>query len=121
LLRGVRGATTVDANDKDQIVARVTELLKVIVNENGIDTEDLAAVIFSSTPDLNTAFPAVAARAIGWSEVPLFGTQEIENPDGVPLCVRVLLLWNTEKNQKQIKHLYLHKAAVLRRDLAKAE
>jgi chorismate mutase len=117
LLRGVRGATTVEENQQQQIMERVSELLAAMAAENGINTEDIAAIIFSSTPDLNAAFPATAARAMGWSEVPLFGTQEIENPTGVPRCIRVLLLWNTDKSQKDIKHVYLHDAAVLRQDI----
>jgi chorismate mutase len=87
--------------------------------ENGIAEVDIGAVIFSSTPDLDAAFPAAAARAIGWSDVPLFGTQEIANPNGVARCIRVLILWNTARGQKEIRHIYLHGAAVLRPDLAK--
>jgi len=117
LLRGVRGATTVDVNEQEQILDRVTELLTLLVADNDIQCEDIAAVIFSSTPDLNAAFPAKAARGIGWSEVPLFGTQEIENPDGMPMCIRVLLLWNTAKDQRAVKHAYLRGAALLRQDL----
>lgn len=119
MLRGVRGATTVEANDKDQISRRTAELIGTMAAENGIAEGDIGAVIFSSTPDLDAAFPAAAARAMGWSEVPLFGTQEIANPDGVARCIRVLILWNTDKGQKEIRHIYLHGATVLRQDLAK--
>lgn len=119
MLRGVRGATTVEANDKEQISRRTAELIGTMAAENGIAEGDIGAVIFSSTPDLDAAFPAAAARAMGWSEVPLFGTQEIANPDGVVRCIRVLILWNTDKGQKEINHIYLHGATVLRQDLAK--
>ncbi len=119
MLRGVRGATTVADNSSDEIRMKVAEMLQAIVSENQIDIQDIGAVIFSSTPDLNCAFPAIGARDIGWSQVPLFGTQEIDNPQGVPSCVRVLILWNTDKDQAQIRHVYLHQAAVLRPDLAK--
>lgn len=119
MLRGVRGATTVTQNNKQEIFEKTAELLQMLVNENKIATEDIGAVIFSSTTDLNSAFPAAAARKLGWSEVPLFGTQEIDNPDGVALCVRVLILWNTDVAQKNIKHVYLGQAAVLRPDIAK--
>jgi chorismate mutase len=119
MLRGVRGATTVEANDREQISRRTAELLGKLAAENGIVSGDIGAVIFSSTPDLDAAFPAAAARAIGWSEVPLFGTQEIANPDAVARCIRVLILWNTAKGQKEIRHIYLHGAAVLRPDHAK--
>lgn len=117
MLRGVRGATTVERNEREEIFANVAELLALIVEENKIDIEDIGAVIFSSTPDINAAFPAAGARAMGWSEVPLFGTLEIDNPEGVARCIRVLILWNTEVPQKEIKHLYLKGASVLRRDL----
>jgi len=119
MLRGVRGATTVEANDREEISRRTAELLGKMAAENGIAEVDIGAVIFSSTPDLDAAFPAAAARAIGWSDVPLFGTQEIANPSGVARCIRVLILWNTARGQKEIRHIYLHGAAVLRPDLAK--
>lgn len=117
MLRGVRGATTVEGNDLQAIITRVAELLNVLQVQNEINLEDIGAVIFSSTPDLTAAFPAAAARRIGWDDVPLFGTQEIDNPHGVPKCVRILILWNTTRGQSAIKHSYLHGAAVLRPDL----
>lgn len=119
MLRGVRGATTVEDNEPNQIRERVQEMLSALTKANDIDTIDIAAAIFSTTPDLNSAFPATGARALGWTEVPLFGTQEIDNPSAVSKCVRVLLLWNTERPQSQITHLYLHNAAILRPDLSK--
>ncbi len=119
MLRGVRGATTVEANDRDGILRRTGELIAALAAENGIACEDIGAVIFSSTPDLDAAFPAAAARAMGWTDVPLFGTQEIDSPAGPDRCIRVLILWNTDKGQRDIRHIYLHGAAVLRQDLAK--
>lgn len=119
MLRGVRGATTVEQNDREQILSRTAELLTELTIKNTINAEDIGAVIFSSTPDLPIAFPAAAARRIGWDSVPLFGTQEIDNPDGVPLCIRVLILLNTDLAQADIHHLYLHNAARLRPDLAR--
>jgi chorismate mutase len=121
LLRGIRGATTVEQNDREHILSRTAELLTELININRIQTEDIGAVIFASTPDLPAAFPAAAARRIGWDSVPLFGTQEIDNPDGVPLCIRVLILWNTDMPQAAIRHAYLHEAARLRPDLAVQE
>ena len=117
MLRGVRGATTVEVNEAGPIIERVGELLLAMMRENKMDLEDIGAVIFSSTPDLNSAFPAVGARKIGWNEVPLFGTQEIENPNGLPLCIRALILWNTDRSQKEIHHVYLHGAVGLRPDV----
>lgn len=120
MLRGVRGATTVDQNEREQILSRTAELLTELIQANSIQTEDIGAVIFASTPDLPAAFPAAAARQLGWDTVPLFGTQEIDNPDGVPLCIRALILLNTDLPQAAIHHVYLHNAAKLRPDLAKA-
>ncbi|WP_312337689.1 chorismate mutase [Anaerospora hongkongensis] len=117
MLRGVRGATTVENNDKEEILAAVDELLKSLIQENDIQVQDIGAVIFSSTPDIDIVFPAAGARKIGWTEVPLFGTQEIDCPTGIPRCIRVLILWNTEFSQPSIKHLYLRNAKVLRPDI----
>jgi len=117
LLRGIRGAITVDVNEQKEITERVIELLTAVQEANKFALEDIAAVIFSSTPDLNAAFPAAAARAIGWAEVPLFGTQEIEHPQGLALCVRVLILWNTDRSAKEIRHIYLRGARTLRVDI----
>lgn len=117
LLRGIRGAITVDKNESIEIVERVAELLVAIKQANTFEIDDIGAVIFSSTPDINSTFPAIAARNLGWTEVPLFGTQEIDSPNGVPRCVRVLILLNTELSQKAIKHIYLRDAVVLRQDI----
>ncbi|MBP2650702.1 MAG: chorismate mutase [Firmicutes bacterium] len=117
MLRGIRGAITVDVNEQKEITERVIELLTAVQEANKFALEDIAAVIFSSTPDLNAAFPAAAARAIGWAEVPLFGTQEIEHPQGLALCVRVLILWNTDRSAKEIRHIYLRGARTLRVDI----
>lgn len=119
MVRGIRGATTVEENSRGEIIERVSELLISIEDANKFETADIAAVIFSSTPDINSTFPAVAARKIGWTEVPLFGTQEIENPEGLQRCIRVLILWNTDLPQSLIKHIYLRGAVILRQDIAK--
>jgi chorismate mutase len=120
VLRGVRGATTVERNDRIEIMEAVSELLFALQSANGIETGDIGAIIFSSTSDVNSAFPAAAARSIGWLDVPLFGTQEIDNPDdGVSRCIRVLVLWNTDLSQQEIRHVYLRGAVILRPDAAK--
>ena len=119
LVRGIRGAITVDKNEPTEIIVRTRELLVTMVKANHIQTEDIASVTFSSTADLNSAFPAVAARNLGWTEVPLFGTLEIDSPNGLPMCVRVLILLNTELPQSEIIHSYLRGAAVLRQDYMK--
>ncbi|MEG6585857.1 chorismate mutase [Dendrosporobacter sp. 1207_IL3150] len=121
VLRGVRGAITVESNNSTMICESVVELLTSMVTANNIETEDIGAVIFSSTSDLNSAFPAVGARSLGWNEVPLFGTQEIENPSGISKCIRVLILWNTDLPQRSIKHIYLRDAISLRQDIKEKE
>lgn len=118
MLRGVRGATTVLRNERQEILEKTAELLTKMVEANNICSEDIGAVIFASTPDINSTFPAAAARTLGWADVPLFGTQEIDNPDGVPQCVRVLILWNCDLPQNAITHVYLRDAVKLRPDLA---
>lgn len=121
MLRGIRGATTVGSNDREAIISRVSELLLAIVEKNKknkLRPEDIGAVIFSSTPDLDAAFPAMGARSIGWQEVPLFGTLEVECPGAPAKCIRVLILWNTDCCQSEIRHVYLRGAAVLRKDIA---
>ncbi|HAH95506.1 MAG TPA: chorismate mutase [Firmicutes bacterium] len=117
-VRGIRGAITVDENSGLAITEAVVELLRKMTNVNGFQTEDLAAVLFSSTPDLNAGFPATAARTLpGYEAVPLFGTSEINPPGSLPQCVRILILWNTDKPQSAIRHIFLKEAAALRPDL----
>lgn len=117
LVRGVRGAISVEKNQHKDIIERVEELLLAMVHANNINTEDIASVSFSSTVDLDATFPAIAARNLGWIQVPLFGMQEIDCPTGLPLCVRVLILLNTDLPQHAIKHIYLREAIVLRNDI----
>jgi chorismate mutase len=112
--RGIRGATTVERNDRDEILAATTELLNLIVQLNGLRSEDVAYVWFTVTPDLDAEFPAFAARELGWTEVPLMCGREIPVPDALPLCIRALVSWNTSKSQREIKHVFLHRAKELR-------
>jgi chorismate mutase len=118
--RGIRGATSVDANNGDTIVAATRELLTRIVTANDVKMEDVASVIFTATPDLDAAYPALAAREMGWSNVPLLCMQEMAVVDSLPRCIRVLLLWNTDRSADQVQHVYLHQARVLRPDLMPA-
>lgn len=117
-VRGVRGATTVTRNQKDEILDVTKELLSTMLEVNGIDTEDIASAWLTTTPDLYAEFPAVAARQIGWTQVPLMQSHEMSVPGMLPLCIRVLLHWNTEKSQSEIRHVYLREAARLRPDLS---
>jgi chorismate mutase len=117
--RGVRGATTVEANDRDQILLATRQLLALMIRRNGIESTDLASATFTVTTDLTAEFPAVAARQLGWLEVPLLCGYEITVEKSLPLCIRVLLHWNTNKSQSDIHHVYLHNAVKLRPDLSK--
>ncbi len=119
--RGVRGAIGVDGNNAESILAATRELLEHIVAANGLHAGDLAGVVFTATPDLNAAYPARAARDMGWVDVPLLCTQEMRVAGSLPRCIRVLLLWNTEKSAAQIRHVYLGRARVLRPDLSSKE
>ena len=113
--RGIRGATTVSSNTKEEIIAATKELLSEMAKKNQLEVEDILSIIFSSTKDLDAEFPAVAARELGWSETPLLCCSEINVPGSLAKCIRVLLHVNSEKKQKDMKHVYLKEAAKLRR------
>jgi chorismate mutase len=115
--RGVRGATTLDGVDPDATAEATRELLDALAEANGCRPEDVAAVIFTLSDDLAGANPAAAARAHGWSEVPLLAVREHGGERRVPRCLRVLLLWNTPVAQSQVRHVYLREARTLRPDL----
>ena len=114
--RGVRGATTVVGNDSREILAATRELLAMMIRLNGIESEDVASAVFTTTPDLNAVFPATAARQLGWMSVPLLCGHEMGVPDSLSRCVRILLHWNTDRSQDKIHHVYLKEAVVLRPD-----
>ncbi len=121
-VRGVRGATTADSNDREAVVRATSELLNEMIALNGIESDDLAAVQFTTSPDLVAEFPAVAAReGLGWKYVPLLNSVEIDRPGAQPLCIRILMFWNTDRAQSEIKHVYLKEAVKLRSDLASAQ
>ncbi|MBM3167165.1 MAG: chorismate mutase [Chloroflexi bacterium] len=115
--RGIRGATAVPENSRDAIIAASRELLQQMVDANGVKIDDVACILFTTTPDLNAAFPAAAARELGWLQVPLLCSQEMDVPDGFPHCLRILMLFNTEKRNEDIVHLYLRGTEVLRDDM----
>src|SRR5215468_4473858 len=117
--RGVRGATTVDHNEREEILTATRQLLGLMIRQNGIEPADVASAIFTTTPDLNAEFPALAARQLGWLDVPLLCTHEISVPGSLGRCVRILIHWNTDKPQDQIVHVYIKGAAALRPDLCK--
>ncbi len=118
MCRGVRGATTVVADDRDEILQATRQLLALMIRSNEIDTADLASATFTVTKDLTSEFPALAARQLGWIEVPLLCGYEITVQRSLPRCIRVLLHWNTTKSQSEIQHFYLHDAVKLRPDLS---
>jgi chorismate mutase len=117
-IRGIRGATTITADEKGQVLSATRELLASILEANpGLRTEDIASALFTVTDDIVSAYPALAARQFGWEPVPMLCAREIPVPGGLPLCIRVLVHWNTEAPQKEIKHVYLREAVALRPDL----
>jgi chorismate mutase len=116
--RGVRGATTVESDGRDEILLATGELLWLLVKRNGIDPDDLASAIFTTTPDLVGEYPALAARKLGWSDVALLCGHEMAVPHGVERCIRVLLHWNTAKSPREIEHVYIRGARNLRPDQA---
>jgi len=119
LVRGIRGAITVNNNTKEEITKFTKELLITLQKENDFNIEDIVSVFFSVTPDLNATFPAQAARELGWDRVPLFDMQEIDVLESLPRCIRILIQINCSKNQTEIKHCYLRGARILRKDLVK--
>ncbi len=118
--RGVRGATTVEANDAEQILGATRALLARIMEVNAIHIEDIASVIFTATADLDAVYPARAAREMGWQHTPLLCMQEMAVVGSLPRCVRVLLHWNTDLAPEQVQHVYLGEARKLRPDLVAA-
>lgn len=117
MLRGIRGATTVDADTAEAILDATEELVREIVASNALQPEDIASALFTVTPDLRAEFPAAAARRMGWTMVPLLNFTEIGVPGRLQRCVRVLLHVNTERTQAEMVHVYLREAVSLRPDL----
>ena len=118
-VRGIRGATTVDRNDRQSVLDATRKLLEEIAWRNAIAPEDIAAVFFTVTDDLDSIFPAQAARLLGWCHVPLLDAREVPVPGSLRKCIRVLLLWNTARAQAEIVHVYQRKARQLRPDLCR--
>jgi len=121
-IRGIRGATTVTADEPDLILQATRELLEEILDENsGMKPEDIASAIFTVTEDIASTFPAQAARQMGWSLVPMMCAREIPVPGSLRRVIRVLVHWNTETPQNEITHVYLRDAVKLRPDLVAAQ
>lgn len=116
LCRGIRGATTVEANSGEAILEATAELLAAMVKANDIKPEDVVSAFFTTTPDLNAEFPALAARRLGWNDAPLLCGHEMAVPGSLPMCLRILVHVNMDKRADQIVHVYLRGARVLRPD-----
>jgi chorismate mutase len=117
-LRAIRGAITVERDDPEMIYAATRELLSEIVARNAIDLDHVISVIFTVTPDLTSAFPAMAARSMGWLDVPLLCTMEIPVPGAMGRCIRVLLHLESDRKRSAIQHVYLGEAQSLRPDIS---
>ena len=113
----VRGATTIESNTWDSMEERVQEMLLAIMERNDIDHSDIVSVLFTATPDVTVAFPATAARGIGFGDIPLICASEIDVPGGTRLCIRVMLHIYSDRQRDAIRHVYLHGAQGLRDDL----
>ena len=115
-MRGVRGATTAEANTREAILTATHELLRLMIEANQIQPEDVASAIFTTTIDLNADYPALAARALGWHDVALLCMHEMNVPHGLKHCIRILLHWNTDVAAQHVKHVYINGAVHLRPD-----
>ena len=120
-VRGIRGAVTVDRDSPEEIIARTSDLLKRMVSENGVDEEDIIHIMFTSTPDITSAFPATAARLLGWVDTPLISAVEVDVTGSLDRCVRILMTAHSSRAKREIRHIYLGRAKELRPDLASRE
>jgi len=116
-VRALRGATTIDVDEPEHIGERVKALLAELLERNGIDKEDLISILFTATDDIHSVFPATAARAFGWGDVPLICARELDIEGGTPLCIRVMIHLTTERSRSELHHVYLEGAKGLRDDL----
>lgn len=121
VVRGIRGANRISENTREAILSATREVLQAMLSANAVNTEDIAAIYFTLTPDLNAAFPAEAARQLGMTRVPLLCMQEIGVPGSMSRVVRVLMLVNTALGQSKIKHVFLGDTQQLRDDLQEEE
>jgi chorismate mutase len=117
MVRGLRGATTVDEDTVEQVTQRSQELILRLMERNDLTEDDIVSVLFTATADVTSVFPATAIREIGFGAVPLLCAAEIAVPGAMPLCVRVLLHVHTTRTRDEIHHVYLHGAQGLRDDL----
>jgi chorismate mutase len=120
-VRGIRGATTAYANTAEAITEATEELLRELITQNDLDAQEIAFAYFTTTPDLTAEFPALAARKLGWLDVPLLCGHDMNvqppNPRGLPMCIRILLLYNTPRPQSSMRFAYLRGAQAIKADL----
>ena len=114
LCRGIRGATVAAANTKEEILSATQDLLRKMLAANYVDKQSVACMFFTTTADLNAEFPALGARQMGWTDTALMCNQEIAVPGSLEKCIRILVLFNTEKRAEDIRHVYINGAEVLR-------
>lgn len=122
MIRGVRGATTVKGDIAEEVFNATQQLALQMAEQNGISPDEVASVIISTTTDISSAFPAKAVRTMdGWTYVPVMCTHEMDVPNSLPLCIRLMMHVNTKLGQKEIRHVYLNDAVKLRPDLVQKE
>lgn len=120
MIRGIRGATTIPHDEPEFIWNETAKLVKLMAEKNEIEVEDIISVTISTTPDITSAFPAKAVRTMeGWEYVPTMCMHEMNVPNALPKCIRVMMHANTNKTQKEVEHVYLNDAVQLRPDLVK--
>lgn len=116
-LRALRGATTIEADTRDQVMERTAEMLTELLERNQLDRADIVSLLFTATGDVRSEFPAAAAREIGISDIPLLCARELDVEGAVPLCIRVMVHLFTDRAPADLRHVYLHGARMLRLDL----
>ncbi len=116
-VRAVRGATTVERDTRDEVIGRTKELVRAVVDRNGLEPDDLVSILFTATDDIRSAFPAEAAREAGFTHVPLMCARELGIVDGIERCIRVMVHVHTSLRADELRHPYLHGARQLRTDL----
>lgn len=117
-VRAIRGATQLDHDEREHLLASVTELIEAVMEANDVDRGHLISMILTSTPDLRSEFPAVAARELGIGDVPLLCAQELDIDGAMPRVIRVMVHVDTDRSRADIRHVYLRGATALRKDLA---
>ena len=116
-VRAIRGATTLERDDRDHLIERTQEMIHLLFERNDLDEDDLVSIVFTATDDISSAFPAEAAREAGFVHTPLMCARELEIDGGIPRCIRVLVHAYTSHDKAALRHVYLHDARQLRTDL----